>query len=161
MAAPETLPTPDARPPREIAHLVEQAGVTKANTDALTLFVLALLAGAFSVGIGFGLQNVINNFVSGLILLFERPVRIGDVIEIGDYHLELRAAQAASTGPVGIKSVGMQHGTGTKSSRRISPWVCSSRRSNTSGMVMRWSGSAWMCRWARKAGWKLTPNTAG
>ena len=57
------------------------AGVSLLGFD---LSKLTILAGAFSVGLGFGLQAVINNFVCGIILLFERPIKIGDIIQIGD-----------------------------------------------------------------------------
>jgi potassium efflux system protein len=58
--------------------------------SGISLDRVTLMLGAFGVGIGFGLQNVVNNFVSGLILLFERPVHIGDVVQVGQLWGEVR-----------------------------------------------------------------------
>ncbi len=53
------------------------------QTAGVDLSALTVLAGALGIGVGFGLQNIANNFISGLIILFERPIKVGDRIDVG------------------------------------------------------------------------------
>ena len=69
-----------------VAHylLVGLGIIVAVQSIGLNLTSLAVVFGLLSVGIGFGLQHVVSNFISGLIILFERPIKIGDRITIGD-----------------------------------------------------------------------------
>ncbi|MGD8660170.1 MAG: mechanosensitive ion channel [Desulfobacterales bacterium] len=58
---------------------------------------LAVIFGALSIGIGFGLQNIFNNFISGLILLFERPIQVGDYVEVGGLWAEVKKINVRAT----------------------------------------------------------------
>ena len=85
----------------------------------------SLLAGALGVGVGFGLQNVVNNFVSGLILLLERPIQVGDTVQIGDLM--------GVVNHIGIRSSTVRTGqgsevivpNGTLISERVTNWTLS------------------------------------
>ena len=81
--------------PQAIASLVRYSLILLGFFIALAaagieLTKLSIIAGGLGVGIGFGLQNVVNNFVSGLILLFERPIGVGDVVELPDIWGEIK-----------------------------------------------------------------------
>lgn len=67
------------------------------QTVGIDLTTLNVLAGAVGIGVGFGLQNVASNFIAGIIILFERPVKIGDRIEVGDSDGKVVSVGARST----------------------------------------------------------------
>lgn len=73
------------------------AGVMAFTYLGLSLERVTIVAGALSVGIGFGLQSIVNNFISGLILLWERPIRVGDLVVVGDGEGYVRRINVRST----------------------------------------------------------------
>ena len=89
---------------------------------------ITILAGAFGVGIGFGLQNVVNNFVSGIVVLFERRVDVGDAVQIGDVSGRMQQ--------MGIRSCTVRTWDGaevivpnaTLISDKVTNWTLSDRR---------------------------------
>lgn len=93
----------------------------------LDLNKVTVLGGALGVGIGFGLQTIVNNFVSGLILLFERPVQIGDTVQVADVSGEVRR--------IGIRSSTIRTTSGAEVivpnsdliSQRVTNWTLSDR----------------------------------
>jgi small-conductance mechanosensitive channel len=80
------------------SYLIWGLGLVMAlGTLGVNATSLAVVFGAISIGIGFGLQNIFNNFISGLILLFERPIQVGDYVEVNGLWAEVKKINVRST----------------------------------------------------------------
>jgi small-conductance mechanosensitive channel len=92
------------------------------QSAGINLTSLNVLIGAVGVGLGFGLQNITNNFFSGLIILFERPVKIGDRVEIGGVVGEVRQVAARATTIVTDENVAVIVPNSQFISERVTNW---------------------------------------
>ena len=92
------------------------------QSAGIDLTSLNVLVGAVGVGLGFGLQNITSNFFSGLILLFEHPIKIGDRVGIGDVVGEVREIGARATTIVTDERVAMIVPNSQFVSERVANW---------------------------------------
>jgi small-conductance mechanosensitive channel len=112
-----------------VRYLILLAGFTLALAAlGVDLTKATLLAGAFGVGLGFGLQNVVNNFVSGLILLFERPIRVGDVIEVAGTLGPVSRIGIRSSTVTAFNGADIIVPNGDLISKEVTNWTLSSNR---------------------------------
>ncbi|HEX4229507.1 MAG TPA: mechanosensitive ion channel domain-containing protein [Bryobacteraceae bacterium] len=94
----------------------------------LNLSSLAFFTGIVGVGVGFGTQNIMNNFVSGLILLIERPIKVGDRIEVGDLTGDIVRIGARSTWVSTNDNIIIIVPNADFISNRVTNWTANDRR---------------------------------
>jgi len=94
----------------------------------INLSSLAFLTGIIGVGVGFGMQNIVSNFVSGLILLVERPVKVGDRVEVGDLSGDIVRIAARSTWVRTNDNVVIIVPNSEFISSRVTNWTANDRR---------------------------------
>ena len=88
---------------------------------------ITILLGAFGVGLGFGLQTVVNNFVSGMILIFERPIQIGDSVEIGSVKGRITRMGIRSSTVRSFEGADITVPNGTLLSDALTNWTMTDR----------------------------------
>jgi len=72
-------------------------GLVTLDLLRIPLTAFAFISGAIAIGVGFGAQNIINNFISGWILMWERPIKIGDFLEMGELRGKVESINTRST----------------------------------------------------------------
>ena len=102
--------------------VITLGGLVILQSAGINLTSLNVLVGAIGVGLGFGLQNIMNNFFSGLIILFERPIRIGDRVEIAGSTGEVREIAARATTIVTDENVAIVVPNSQFISERVTNW---------------------------------------
>jgi small-conductance mechanosensitive channel len=94
----------------------------------VTLTNLTILGGAIGVGIGFGLQAIVNNFASGIILLFERPIRVGDMIQLVDLPCTVKKIGLRSTVVASTDDADIVIPNSDLTTNQVTNWTLSERR---------------------------------
>jgi potassium-dependent mechanosensitive channel len=97
------------------------------STLGIEITKLTIMISALGVGIGFGLQNIVNNFVSGLILLFEGPVRVGDFIEMGGKWAEIKRIGLRATTVLTVDQADLIIPNADLVSNQVTNWTLSNR----------------------------------
>ena len=101
--------------------------VAALSAAGIELNKFTVLTGALGVGLGFGLQNIVNNFVSGLILLFERPIHVGDTVEVGGLVGVVRRIGARSSTIVTFQGAEVIVPNNNLLSNQVINWTLSSQ----------------------------------
>ena len=102
--------------------IITLGGLVILQSAGINLTSLNVLVGAIGVGLGFGLQNIMSNFFSGLIILFERPIKIGDRVEIAGATGEVREIAARATTIVTDENVAILVPNSQFISERVTNW---------------------------------------
>lgn len=97
------------------------------SSSGIELNKFTVLTGALGVGLGFGLQNIVNNFVSGLILLFERPIHVGDTVDVGGLVGTVRRIGARSSTVVTFQGAEVIVPNSNLLSNQVINWTLSSQ----------------------------------
>ena len=119
---------------RRIVYIVAIAVLFITTLDLINipLTAFAFVSGAVAIGVGFGAQNIINNFISGWILMWERPIRIGDFLEVGDAKGIVESINTRSTRIRRVDGVHMLIPNSALLENTVVNWTLIDRRTRTS-----------------------------